>query len=259
MDAPLVRSPVYQQLHERLRDSLGREFQRGERFLTEREIGDRYGVSRATANKALASLVSQGWLEFRKGVGTFVRRDAIDYDVRSLVSFTEKARAAGKRPSTKVLAFDRAPGAGLDEETRVALGLAADEDVWRLDRLRLADGVPVILERRVIVWRHCPGLTRGDVSRSLYGAWTDRHKLAIGGATTVIRAVPLERSDANLLGVPSRSPALEVVSTGCLADGAPLWRERTLYRGDRYEFHTRSGPISENAPARGVLRNGGEA
>ncbi|MFN9913156.1 MAG: GntR family transcriptional regulator, partial [Pirellulaceae bacterium] len=45
-----------------------------DRFLTEREIADRFGVSRPTANKALASLVSEGLLEFRRGVGTFVQR-----------------------------------------------------------------------------------------------------------------------------------------------------------------------------------------
>jgi GntR family transcriptional regulator len=254
MDVPLVRSPVYQQLHERLRDALAREFRRGQQFLTERAISDRFGVSRATANKALASLVSQGWLEFRKGLGTFVRRDAIDYDVRSLVSFTEKARAAGKSPSTTVLAFDRVPFAEVEIDTRTALGLADADDVWRLERLRLADGVPVILERRAIVYRACPGLTRKEVSGSLYAAWTGRHKLDIGGATTVIRAIALDRGDAVHLQVAARSPALEVVSTGFLVDGRALWRERTLYRGDRYEFHTRSGPIAETTPARGVLR-----
>lgn len=256
MDVPLVRSPVYQQLHERLRDALGREFHRGQQFLTEREISDRFGVSRATANKALASLVSQGWLEFRKGLGTFVRRDAIDYDVRSLVSFTEKARAAGMRPSTTVLRFDRVPFAEVDIETRTTLGLSDNDDVWQLERLRLADGVPVILERRAIVCRACPGLTRKAVSGSLYAAWTGRHKLEIGGATTVIRAIALDRGDAGHLEVAARSPALEVVSTGFLVDGTALWRERTLYRGDRYEFHTRSGPITETTPARGVLRGG---
>jgi DNA-binding GntR family transcriptional regulator len=45
----------------------------GERLLTERQICERFGVSRATANKALSNLVSEGVLEFRKGVGTFVR------------------------------------------------------------------------------------------------------------------------------------------------------------------------------------------
>jgi DNA-binding transcriptional MocR family regulator len=79
----------------------------GDQFFTEREVAEKFQVSRATANMSLASLVSAGLLEFRKGFGTFVRRDVIDYDVRSLVSFTEKARTAGKKPGTELITFGK--------------------------------------------------------------------------------------------------------------------------------------------------------
>jgi DNA-binding GntR family transcriptional regulator len=77
----------------------------GRKFLTEREICGRYSVSRPTANKALSNLVSEGLLEFRKGVGTFVQGRALAYNLRALVSFTDKAIAACKQPSTEVLQF----------------------------------------------------------------------------------------------------------------------------------------------------------
>ena len=100
-DAPIVREPIYQQLCRILRDlARSGEFTAGEKFLTEREIASRFNVSRATANKALSSLVSEGALEFRKGMGTYVRPGLIGYDLRALVSFTKKAKAAGKKPST---------------------------------------------------------------------------------------------------------------------------------------------------------------
>jgi GntR family transcriptional regulator len=102
MDPAIVRDPVYQQLNQRLRRLAGKEFRAGQQFLTEREIVHRYSVSRATANKAVASLVSEGLLEFRKGVGTFVRQPAISYDLRSLVSFTEKARAVARKTLNRV-------------------------------------------------------------------------------------------------------------------------------------------------------------
>src|SRR5262245_94996 len=110
----LVKQPIYQQLNEELRGLLGSgEFKTGARFLTEREISQRFEVSRATANKALSNLVSEGILEFKKGVGTFVRGGVLDYDLRSLVSFTGKASGAGKKPSTRVLDFDRRTGASV--------------------------------------------------------------------------------------------------------------------------------------------------
>jgi DNA-binding transcriptional regulator YhcF (GntR family) len=150
MDTSLVRSPVYQQLNQRLRSALATEYRSGDQFLTEREVAEKFQVSRATANKSLASLVSEGFLEFRKGLGTFVRRDVIDYDVRSLVSFTEKARAAGKKPSTELFTFGKLKAAEVDTEIAAALELSGDlgASLRRASTLPEADqvagrGIPV--------------------------------------------------------------------------------------------------------------------
>jgi DNA-binding GntR family transcriptional regulator len=62
METSLVRSPVYQQLNQRLRAVLAAEYRSGDQFLTEREVAEKFQVSRATANKSLASLVSEGFL-----------------------------------------------------------------------------------------------------------------------------------------------------------------------------------------------------
>lgn len=255
MDTSLVRRPVYQQLNDRLRSALASEYERGDQFLTEREVAEKFRVSRATANKSLASLVSEGILEFRKGRGTFVRRDLIDYDVRSLVSFTEKARAAGKEPGTKLLTFGKINAAEVDESLQAALRVEPSDELWEMDRIRLADEIPVILEHRHVVQRHCPKLTKSQAEDSLYRTWTETHGLRIGGASEVIRAVLLTSREAKHLQTTTKSPALEVVSIGYLEDDTPLWRERTLYRGDQYEFHSRLGPIQSATPARGQFRD----
>jgi GntR family transcriptional regulator len=252
MDTSLVRLPVYQQLNDRLRTAVATDYRCGDQFLTEREISESFQVSRATANKALASLVSEGLLEFRKGLGTFVRHDYIAYDVRSLVSFTEKARSAGKKPSTELLTFGKLFAGKIEESVRLALAIEADSLVWELDRVRLADKTPVILEHRYVVHRHCPKLTKQQAEGSLYGLWTETLGLKIAGANEVIRAVLLTTDEARHLQVPAKTPALEVVSVGFLSDQSPLWWERTLYRGDQYEFHSRLGPIQ--SATRGVLR-----
>ncbi|MFM8401132.1 MAG: GntR family transcriptional regulator, partial [Pirellula sp.] len=218
MDTSLVRSPVYQQLNQRLRAALATEYRSGDQFLTEREVAEKFHVSRATANKSLASLVSEGFLEFRKGLGTFVRRDVIDYDVRSLVSFTEKARAAGKKPKTELLTFGKLLGAEVEASIRTALRVESETLLWEMERVRLADGVPVILEHRYVVHAHCPKLTKTQSEGSLYRTWTESHGLKIAGANEVIRAVLVTTQESQHLQTTDRSPALEVVSIGFLED-----------------------------------------
>lgn len=244
MNVRLVREPVYQQLNQALRALLSSpEFPIGARFLTERQISGRFRVSRATANKALSNLVSEGLLEFHKGVGTFVRGRKMDYNLRALVSFTEEAIAAGKRPATRVLAFERMSCGQAPESVPHALETGLDEMLFYIERLRLADELPVILEKRYVAAAHCPELNENDASGSLYAVWTRKYNLNLVGADQTIRAVSLHGADARQLEVREGAAGMLVSSTGYLAGGAPLWFERTLYRGDAYEFHNRLGGL----------------
>ncbi len=69
----IVKEPVYLQICNILKNLIEKgEFSRGDRFLSEREVSSRFDVSRTTANKALSSLVGEGILTYKKGVGTFV-------------------------------------------------------------------------------------------------------------------------------------------------------------------------------------------
>jgi GntR family transcriptional regulator len=254
----LVKEPIYFQLNGRLRELvLSGEYAIGGKFLTEREICERYGVSRATANKALSNLVSEGLLEFRKGVGTFLRVGALDYNLRALVSFTDEALAAGKRPSTRVLLFETVTSGNVLDEVPQVLNVGPDGVLFYMERLRLADNLPVILERRYVVAELCPSLTEADVGGSLYSLWTERYRLAIEGADERIRAVNLRGAEARTLQVRDGAAGLLVSSVGYLVGNKPLWSERTLYRGDAYEFHNRLGGIQPPRFAQGKFLDGG--
>lgn len=245
----LVRAPVYLQLNQLLREMIGREgFKPGQQFLSEREVGERFGVSRVTANKALSQLVIAGDLEFRKGIGTFVREGGLDYDLQSLVSFTRKAEAAGKKPETRVLELATMRAADACPEVREALGLAGGDAVVRFERLRLADGIPFILERRHVVAGLCPGLTRKRLEGSLYALFVRTYGLTVTSAHQTIRAVSLSAGDASHLGVEPGSAALRVHAVGATARG-PLWVEDTFYRGDLYEFRNELGASGRARPA----------
>jgi GntR family transcriptional regulator len=252
MASLLVKEPIYQQLNSQLRLLVASgECSVGSQFLTERQICERYGVSRATANKALSNLVSEGLLEFRKGVGTFVRGRSLDYNLRALVSFTDKARAAGKEPTTEVLQFESVRAEDVLDDVPQLLQVGAAATLYYIERLRLADGLPVILEKRYVVAEYCPGLTVEDVGGSLYSLWLNRYHLPIEGADESIRAVNTRGADARLLKLRDGAAGMLIRSIGHLTGNRPLWSERTLYRGDSYEFQNRLGGIQPEGHSTG--------
>ena len=255
MQTQLIKDPIYQQLNKALCELIqSGKYKVGDRFLTERQISEQYGVSRATANKALSSLVSQGVLEFKKGIGTFVQSGMMDYDLRALVSFTDKARAAGKEPSTRVLNFETVRAGEVDKRILDRLGVEEEEKLFYVERLRLMDNMPVILERRHVVARFCPDLKKTMLIGSLYALWTDRYALEITEADQIVRAVSIRGGDAKLLEVSNGTAGLLVLGEGRLRSGEVLWWEQTLYRGDAYEFRNRLESVSNaRTAATGII------
>ncbi len=241
-DRKIVKDPIYQQLNEILRDLIRRgEFGQGAKFLTEREICTRFEVSRATANKALSNLVSEGVLEFRKGVGTFVRGPGDARDFATLNSFTTNVAASGRKPGTRVLRFRRIKGRDADRDAAASLRVGDEDELYSIVRLRLADGVPMILERRYIVSRFCPGLTREALAGSLF-AELQTYGLRVVGSDEAIQAVIIKGDDARLLKLSDEGAGFLVTTIGYLDGDVPLWWERTLHRPDGFELRCRVRP-----------------
>ena len=254
MNTLLVKQPIYQQLYEALRAIIhSEEFSAGEKFLTEREVSARFEVSRTTANKALSSLVSEGLLEFRKGVGTFVRENILEYDLKYLVSFTQKAQLAGLKPTTKVLEFSKPLVKDIPNRIRDALEVQTEGSLYYMERVRLASGIPVIYERRYVVRNLCPDLKKRDLRNSLYAIWTEKYDMKIIGADETISALNMSAKQATCLGVKKGTAGLVVRATGFIIKNRPFWWEETIYRADAYEFHNHLGGVRSARPAVGQL------
>jgi GntR family transcriptional regulator len=137
------------------------------------------------------------------------------------------------------------------ESVPQALHAGLDDMLFYMERLRLADELPVILEKRYVLAALCPELNETDAGGSIYSVWTRKYGLRLAGAEQTIRAVSLHGADARLLEVREGAAGMLVSSTGYLGGGVPLWFERTLYRGDSYEFRNRLGSVQAADQAAG--------
>ncbi len=237
------KDPIYQQVNSELRALLASdEYHVGDQFLTERMICERYEVSRATANKALSNLVAEGILRFRKGVGTFVAEKPNRGEFSSLTSFTNNAQKAGLRPSTEVLRFERVRAGDTNSMVARQLQVQAGEQLYRIERLRKANDVPMILEDRYVVARYCPDLLEHALNGSLYAIFEQAYGLKVLRTDETIQAVILNDYQAALLGVDSGGAGLLVSAVGYLDDDQPLWWETTVHKPDGFEFRCQVHP-----------------
>lgn len=118
------------------------EFEPGAKLPNESLLSDRFEVSRATVREAVGALVEQGYLQRLHGSGTYVlARPRLENSLDVNFSYTELIIASGRQAAERCLGLDRSPA---DERVARALGIAPGTEVVRLERVRTADGVPVI-------------------------------------------------------------------------------------------------------------------
>ena len=102
----LGKMPLYQQLIEELAKYISDEkLLPGDQILTEPEISQKYGVSRATVRQAIQELVNAGVLMKIHGKGTFLAEPKVKMNVKSFGSFSSMAQEQGFQPSTEILCF----------------------------------------------------------------------------------------------------------------------------------------------------------
>src|SRR5919108_4411396 len=146
-------TPLYHQVREQLR-ALTAGLDAHQVVPSETELMAEHGVSRATARRAIADLIHEGVLYARQGRGTFVAPPRVLTGLDRPAGFTETMAALGRVPTSRVLDVGRVrPGA----QVATALRLAASEEVYAIDRLRLLDGEPCMVERAHVPAALAPG------------------------------------------------------------------------------------------------------
>ncbi len=226
--------PLYYQLKEILRSwiTLGK-FDTGGQFPPERELVEKYAVSRMTVRRALSELVNEGLLVREQGRGSFVVRPRVQEQLRRLTSFTEDMKLRGVSTDSKIIDFRVVT----DDAVAGKMEIPADERLFRLQRIRLVKGEPIALQTAFIRQRFCPDLLeKGLIQGSLYKTLEEGYGLRLGRAVQTIEAKLADTYEGEMLGINLSQPVLGLERLTFLQNGQPIEYVRSTYRGDRYRF-----------------------
>jgi GntR family transcriptional regulator len=249
-DDRLVTTPKYRELA----DMLLARFAHapvGSSTPSERQLAEETGVSRMTARRAIDELVREGLLKREVGRGTFVARPTVSVPLQ-LTSFTEDMRARGYVPSSRLLRLATIPAT---EQVAAVMDVTVGSDVVLLSRLRLADGMPMAIERSHLRADLFPGLDRYDFAEdSLYRVLVEEYGVRFEAGEQVIRAGIVRDSDAETLSLEPGDAVLELVRTSVSRGDVVEWTTST-YPASRFELSARIAPVTvqESVP-RSALR-----
>lgn len=232
-----TRLPLYARIRADILQAMqSGALQPGNRAPSERELTQRYQVSRMTARHALSSLEAEGYLTRSPGKGTFVSQPKFEQTLQAVTSFTEDMQRRGLVPEGRTLATAILAA---DQRMSDRMGLQPGAPVVQIQRLRLANGTPMALETSTLPLGRFPDLAQLNLeANSLYRILQERYGVEPAKATQSIEAILAGTFEADLLQVKVGAPLLLLERFTRDDSGRVIEYVRSFYRGDRYRLLT---------------------
>ena len=197
-----------------------------------------------TARQAVTMLANERLLERKRGSGTFVSNRRVPRALGSPLSFSENMRIRGMEPSSRVL---RAGPVNLTPDDADALGIDIASPALVLERIRLADAIPMAIERAVIPADEPELLDEDLTSESLHEIFEKRGRVPTR-ALAEVGARKATKRERDLLEMPAQGVILTEVRTIFDQYDAPLEHTSTFYVAERYAFTAVLYRSQENDP-----------
>lgn len=226
--------PLYHQLKEYLWELI-KDLEVGTPIPTESEICESFEISRPTVRQAVSALVAEGYLERRKGRGTFVAEPKIRRDFLLVMeSFNREMKELGYEPTTRLVSLKIEQP---DEETCIKLMIRHSERVYHIRRVRSIYGKPLFVVDSFIPEDKVHGLEKYDLEKeSLHGLLQHDYGYHFEKAVRTIEVTQAVPPEAELLAVKEGIPVQYVETMLYIEHGVPLKYARNWYRGDRSKF-----------------------
>jgi GntR family transcriptional regulator len=205
---------------------------------SENDLIEKYKVSNTTARKALHELEKAGWVTRQKGKGTFVRSNTVERSINRIFGFTKNMIEAGRKPSTKLLGFHLRSGDHTQEINGRNYTLKGP--YCEIERLRCADGIPMMKEVRYISLKLCPDIQRQDLEKSLYDIYERVYGLRLVQMNQMLSAVLLKGEWLETFELKAATPAMRVEGVTFCGKDLLLEMENAVYRGDMYRFFAKA-------------------
>ncbi len=234
------RSPV--PLYRQLKSVLARRIELGElapgSVTSEQELGAEFQVSRITIRQALAELEREGRVLRVPGKGTFVAERRKLEPQSALTSFSENMRALGMAPSYASVRVTEAPAT---EEVSARLMIPSGEPVLRIERVMLADDIPMALMRAQLprrIYERGRGLFTPArlADHSFYLTLELDLGIELWKAKETVEATTADEEEARLLNLGVDDLLLVVHRHTLDRDGHPVEYTQLRYRADLYRY-----------------------
>ena len=173
---------------------------------SERTMCNMWNLNRSTLRSAIKQLILQGKIYNKNGSGTFVAQEKVVRNLQDVRGMHRTAADAGREMVSKMLDFSLC-------ETSKSIGrkmeLPLGHKLWRLERVWIMDGIPVMISVIHLDAERFPELDTYDFGKvSLYDVLSENYGVDIRTRYEKISISSCDEREAGYLQVEEGTPIL---------------------------------------------------
>ena len=201
-------TPLYIQLIDILIHKIENNMEENGQLDSERDICEKYGVSRTTVRQALDELEKNRYIYKVQGKGNFISPRIMEQDLVKVSSFTAEMKKIGKKPTSKLLGFEILE---VNDNILKKLKLSKNDLVFKISRIRIADNIPMIYEITYLPYERFKGMTKEMLGENpLYDILKNNFQVSITSAEEVIESILLNKVESIYLDTPQEHAGLKI-------------------------------------------------
>ena len=231
-----IYETIYQDLKKKIEENT---FAYQELLPSENTLIQKYDCSRNTLRRAVARLVTDGYVQTMQGKGVrniYRPIDQTAFTIGEIESFKESAKRNGQHASTRVLLFTELT---ITEKQAAVTGFPAGAFVWYLQRLHYLDGLPLIINHNYFLQEAVPGLTKEIAEHSVYDYLENELHMTIVNSKRVMTVEKITEIDEKYLHLNTEDyNCMAVVSSQTYnSDGIMFEYTQSRHRPDYFRFY----------------------
>jgi GntR family transcriptional regulator len=207
----------------------------GDALPGERTLAEMYDISRVTVRKCIGALVNEGYLTRGQGKETRVVERKIDHHLGRLVGSVEEFLLDDEyRATIEVVSKGFTPGSGA---LRRYLEIKGDDAlIYAFARRIISNGQVLAVNYSFVPQDIGKIVDALDLTQARVFSALENGGFNLSYGKQTIRAASCQADEAALLQYAIGLPVLVIRRTSYLEDGYPLLYEKTVYRGDNYQY-----------------------
>jgi len=230
----MTKLSAYTIVHNQLKDSIAKgHYPVGSLLPPEPELEKLFEVSRTTIRRAVEMLARAGYVEVKQGRGTMVLDYNINQNISMITSISQTLLKKGYRVRPRKIHMEYV---NADKCIANALGIDEGRQLIRLQRVQLADEVPIAIMENHINPDVVQGLERfSDSFTSLYKLLGDEYNIQLETSIDKITAKVADFMESEMLQI-SPGAALILMRRVTYSGGIPITYDYLRIRADKYQF-----------------------